>query len=110
MSTVHSLTSSLQPSVPRRELPLSPVSPTVASPVAAADAILRARLLGRLATQPWWQPATANVFVHEGVVFFQGLYRRKCELAAARRLALELPGVTQVRDARRPVREWQAQA
>jgi hypothetical protein len=106
MSAVHSLIHALRPQATSRPAAAAPALPAGV----ASDAILRARLLGRLSTQPWWQPATANVFVHEGVVFFQGLYRRQAERAAARRLALDLPGVKAVRDARRPVREWQAMA
>lgn len=106
MSAVHPLTPPLRPRASSRPAPIAAALP----PGAAADAIIRARLLGRLATQPWWQPDTANVFVHEGVVFFQGLYRRQSERVAARQLALGLAGVKDVRDARRPVREWQAMA
>jgi hypothetical protein len=106
MSAVHPLIPALRPQATRRVPPAAAALPAGA----ASDAIIRARLLGRLATQPWWQPATANVFVHEGVVFFQGLYRRQAEREAARRLALDLAGVKAVRDARRPVREWQAMA
>lgn len=76
----------------------------------STDEAIRARLLALLARQPWWQPLTASVFVHEGVVIYQGLYRRAADRAAARRLAAGLNGVKAVRDDRRPVREWQALA
>ena len=74
------------------------------------DETIRSRLLLLLGQQPWWQPLTASVFVHEGVVIYQGLYRRAADRAAARRLAAGLEGVRAVRDDRRPVREWQALA
>lgn len=81
-----------------------------ADPADWRDASIRASVLAALARQPWWQPLTASVFVHQGVVIYQGLYRRRAERSAARILAQGIAGVRAVRDDRRPVREWQALA
>lgn len=78
-----------------------------AAPV-AADESLRQALLQRLQAAPWWDGRTANVFVDHGVVVYQGLRGARDDRAAARRLALAIPGVRDVWDARVPRREWQS--
>lgn len=87
----------------------SRVAPRPAVPATSDDGIRRA-LLQRLARTPWWDERTANVFVADGVVVYQGLRGASGDRAAARQLALALPGVRGVWDARVPRREWQAMA
>jgi osmotically-inducible protein OsmY len=77
---------------------------------ATADEGIRQALLRRLQAAPWWDGRTANVFVDDGVVIYQGLRGTGSERVAAQRLALALPGVRGVWDARVPRREWQAMA
>jgi osmotically-inducible protein OsmY len=81
-----------------------------ATEAAGADDTLRRALLARLATQPWWDPAHANVFVDHGTVIYQGHYGARASRGAAHRLALGVPGVQAVWDARVPRREWQSLA
>ena len=76
----------------------------------STDDVLRLALLRRLEAAPWWDGRTANVFVDDGVVIYQGLRGASGDRAAARQLALALPGVRGVWDARVPRREWQAMA
>lgn len=77
---------------------------------ADADGAIRLRLLAGLRREAWWHDDTANVFVADGRVVYQGLFRREAERAAARRLALATDGVRAVRDDRVREREWQAMA
>lgn len=77
---------------------------------ATADEGIRQALLRRLQVAPWWDGRTANVFVDDGVVVYQGLRNTDGERGAAQRLALALPGVRGVWDARVPRREWQGMA
>ena len=88
----------------RTERAARPVAP------ATADEGIRQALLRRLQAAPWWDGRTANVYVADGVVIYQGLRGAGAERAAAQRLALALPGVRRVWDARVPRREWQAMA
>jgi osmotically-inducible protein OsmY len=85
---------------------------TLARPAVApsTDDALRQALLRRLQATPWWDGRTANVFVDDGVVVYQGLQGTTGNRAAARQLALALPGVRGVWDARVPRRQWQAMA
>lgn len=93
---------------PRRGTPAR----AAARPAAAVstDDALRLALLRRLQAVPWWDGRTANVFVNDGVVIYQGLRGASSDRAAALQLALALPGVRGVCDARVPRREWQAMA
>jgi len=87
-----------------------PAAPRVAPPPLDADAALRRTLLARLASQPWWDADHANVFVDRGTVVYQGLLPTSKDAAArraAREVALAVPGVRDVWDARVPRREWQ---
>jgi osmotically-inducible protein OsmY len=85
---------------------------SVARPAVApsTDDALRQTLLRRLQATPWWDGRTANVFVDDGVVVYQGLRGTRRDQDAARQLALALPGVRGVWDARVPRHEWQAMA
>ena len=75
-----------------------------------ADAKIRRTLLAALAQQPWWQAKVSNVFVLDGVVIFQGLFRRPHERRAACVVAQAIAGVRAIRDDRIRAREWQAMA
>ncbi|HSI56177.1 MAG TPA: BON domain-containing protein [Ideonella sp.] len=74
------------------------------------DDALRRRVLARLAQQESWDSASANVFVDDGVVIYQGLVGRDAERPQALRAAQGLPGVRAVRDDRVRAREWQGMA
>jgi len=75
---------------------------------ARGDAAIRQRLLADLGRQPWWHGETANLFVADGTVIFQGLFHRQAERRAAREMALASSGVHAVRDDRVRACEWQA--
>jgi osmotically-inducible protein OsmY len=87
----------------------APAAPATPADRHGDDAIRRA-VLERLAAQPWWDDAHANVFVDGGTVVLQGLADGRAARAAARRVALSVSGVRDVWDARVPRREWQALA
>ena len=104
---------SLPGSVPGHRLPTRSAMSRVrlSAPVpATGDAAIRQQLLARLGREDWWHDETANVFVADGTVILQGLFRRQAERRAARELALATPGVRAVRDDRIRAREWQAMA
>ena len=71
-----------------------------ARPIDESDLQIRGAVLAKLARQPWWEPATSNVFVQDGVVIYQGLLPRRADRSAALSLAQGVPAVRAVRDAR----------
>jgi len=83
------------------------VRPAPASGAAGDDAI-RARVSKELGRAPGWDASTSNVYVHDGVVFLQGLVRSAAERRAAQAIAARIDGVRSVQDARVPRREWQS--
>lgn len=83
-------------------------APPAAAVAADADETIRRALLVCLQRQPWWDASRSNVFVDHGTVVYQGLAGDARSRRAARQLALDLPGVRDVWDARIPRREWQA--
>jgi osmotically-inducible protein OsmY len=86
------------------------VPPTATRPDADGhhDESIRSALLARLSRQPWWDAGRSNVFVDHGRVVYQGVASIAGSDRAARQLALDLPGVREVWDARVPRREWQS--
>jgi osmotically-inducible protein OsmY len=82
--------------------------PTSGSAAASVDATIRARVADGLGHEPSWDASTSNVYVHDGVVFLQGLVRSAAQRRAAQVVAAQVAGVRKVQDARVPRREWQS--
>lgn len=64
------------------------------------DAGIRRRLLDELNRQSWWEDASSNVVVDDGVVHYSGLIHSDQERKAARVAAEGLAGVRRVEDHR----------
>lgn len=67
---------------------------------AREDEAIRRRVLRRLEREPWWDSSIANVFVDAGVVIYQGCRNALADRPTACRVALTVPGVRAVWDAR----------
>lgn len=71
------------------------------------DEAIRLQLLDELGRQPWWSHNWSELFVHQGVVRYVGVFRNDADRDAARIAAENIPGVRAVEDWRMRFGDWQ---
>lgn len=80
---------------------------TAPAPACTDDEAIRVRLVQELDKQSWWSGDWSNVFVHQGVVSYVGVFQREADKDAARIAAENIPGVRGVEDRRMQFGDWQ---
>jgi predicted transcriptional regulator len=67
-------------------------------PATTDDASIRAKLVSKLANEPWTKPSLMNLIVHDGTVDLWGIVDSQTERKAVRVLVESTPGVLAMND------------